>query len=951
MTFASPQSLFLFVIAVPLIWYVGWPRYAFRRRRDVASLLLRTLLVSLVILALSGLQIVRVVDRQAVVFLVDASDSMGAALQEAQVNFIQDALETKPPDDEWALVIFGADASIDAPLSSLSEVSPIRSTVLGSQTNIADALQTALSLFPADARRRIVILSDGRETLGTAESRARLAQASGVEISYVLFAREDAPDVRIRELIAPAQVSEGQEFDLSVTITSSQPTEGTLLIYSNGTLIRETGVALREGDTRYTLTQSSDEGGFLNFSAQIIVPTGSDSFSQNNQLGAFTQVVGPPRVLMVYNDPSETINLAAALESAGVTLDVVPARNMPQETAALAVYDSIILVNVPAAEFTLRQMERIQSYVRDLGGGLIFVGGPESYGPGGYYQTPIEETLPVETQIRDQQRVPRLTIAYLVDRSGSMGVAADGVFTNLQLAQRAVNLSIGFLQPTDRAAVGTFDSSGTWVAEFQDVNDTQRLQDLVNTLRPGGGTDIMAGLRLVERDIIREDSERKHLILITDGGSDPQGLVELVTELNLQAGVTTSVLALGTSQPPFLQEIAVAGQGNYHSIGNAAQIPFVLSQETVLATRSYIEEGRIEVRGTALNPMIDGLTQPPELRGYVATTERSTAQVVLRSPEPLADPLLATWQYGLGRSIAFTSDATGRWAAAWVNWGDFSRFWGQVVDYSITENADSNIESQVLLEGEEARIVVDARDDAGAFLNNLGLQASIVRPDGSSETVVLLQTEPGRYEGHFRPTDEGSYVLAINGTSLQQGEPQTFNEITGWVLSYSPEYADYSPNPALLQELAQITGGRDLADDPAGAFAITQAPQTAAAPVWPVLLLGAILLLPVDIAVRRLIITRSDIRRLRVALSGGDPNAAPDERISSLLLARQRAREKTGTGDVDMSAVDALRRTRDKRQQSASSRYRAQPPRNADGTETVSSLLKRRRTPDDDSDE
>ena len=962
MSFASPNVLYVLLILLPIVWYIGFPRLAYRRRRDIASLILRSTLMTLIVLALAGLQIVRDVERMAVVFLVDASDSMGAELQQAQLDYIREAVATKPPDDEWALVVFGADVSIDTPFNTVSDVPPIRSTVLGSNTNIADGVQTAISLFPADARRRVVILSDGQETIGDAEAKARLAEASGVEISYVLLQREPEPDVRITNLVSPPRVAEGQEFDIEITIASDVATEATLLFFSGNQLISEQDITIPEGGDSWIFTRESPASGFLNFSAQVVVPNANDGYVQNNQLGTFSQVVGQPRVLMVAEEDIDTEHLLPALRDAGVQVDLVRPTNLPPDTGSLAVYESVIIVNVPATSLSTRQMERLQTYVRDLGGGLVFIGGPESFGPGGYYQTAMEETLPIETQIRDQQRLPQLTIAYLVDSSGSMGASYDGDFSNLQLAQRAISLSIDFLQPTDRAAVITFDSAGSLVAEFQDVNDGERLKQLTGTLRPGGGTNIEAGMETAQRYIVTEPSEIKHLVLITDGGAAPSGLVRLTEQLNEQNNVTLSTIAIGSSIPPFLREMAEAGQGNYHQVENVGQIPNILAQETVLATRSYIEEGDFSAVRTAINPMTDGIGAIPNFNGYVATTEKDTAQVVLRAPAPNNDPLLVSWQYGLGRAIVFTGDATSRWSTNWVNWSNFPRFWGQVVNYSITDNTGNNIESQIVMEGEFARIVIDARTDEGAFLNNLGMQTRVIAPDNTSRTVRLQQTAPGRYEGTFLPSTEGSYFLGIDAVGVgSEGETIQFNEVTGWVMSYSPEYAQNEANEPLLRNLADITGGQSLADTPDEAFAMTDTPRTAVAPIAPLLLLLAILLLPFDIAVRRLIITRSDIQRLRAYLFGGGDIGAHEDRMSSLFTARQRARERTQAGES--GSVAALRRAKSytdapedddpapsSPQMPSAPRpsVERQAKRTNDGDNTVSSLLKRRRDNRDD---
>lgn len=965
MSFASPNTLLLLLIILPITWYVGYPRHAFRRKRDITSLTLRTVLMLLIVFALAGIQIVRQVDRLAVVFLVDASDSIGTDLREAQVDYIQDAIVDKPVDDEWAIIVFGANSAIDTPFINVSDVPPIQSTVLSNNTNIEDAIQTAISLFPGDARRRIVVLSDGIQTVGNAEAKARLAEASGVEISYVLFARPESSDVRISEFTSPARVNEGQEFDISISIESDEATTATLLIYSGNELIDEADVTLLEGTNSYTLRQVSENVGRLNFSAQLLVDGENDTFIQNNTLGTFSQVMGQPRILLLATDAVEIANLQPALEGAGLSVDVMHPANLSSDLGAIATYASIVIANVSAIDISEAQMRTLQTYVRDLGGGLVFVGGPESYGPGGYFQSTMEEIMPVETQIRDQQRLPRLTITYLIDSSGSMSMSGDGIFTNLDLAKRSVNLSIDFLQPTDRAAVITFEADGALVAPYQDVGDAELLKRGVNSIGAGGGTDILAGLLTARGYLAIEETDLQHLILITDGGAAPNNLVRTSERMHEELGVTLSVIAIGSGSAGFLEDMAEAAEGNYHAVQQISQIPNILAQETVLATRTYIQEGVIPLTRVSNSPMLDGIAGVPSLQGYVATAERDTAQVVLRSPEPFADPILATWQYGLGRTVAFTSDATGRWASDWVAWGDFSRFWGQVVNYSITENASSNIETHIEMRDGIAYVEVDARSESGAFINNLSLQASVIAPDSQAEIVRLQQTAPGQYSAEFEPDVEGSYYLAINGSGAIDGEDSRFNEVTGWVMSYSPEYAFTDTNEALLTDLANITGGSNLADTPSDTFITTQIPRKAAAPIWQWMILLAMILFPFDIAIRRLIITRRDLQRLRVWLSRTDPDAPQEERISSLMEARNRAREKTAMGEQDASTIDALRRAKSQarsenvidlsekqsssRPQRASSEFDIKPTQNnAQGT--VSNLLKRRRRNEDEED-
>ena len=301
-------------------------------------------------------------------------------------------------------------------------------------------------------------------------------------------------------------------------------------------------------------------------------------------------MVGPPRVLVVSQNDDESRYLVQALTEQGLTVDLARPDGLPTGVAALVGYNSVILDDVPATQLSPSRMDALQSYVRDLGRGLIAVGGPDAYGPGGYFQTPLEETLPVDMQIRDQQRLPQITILYVIDRSGSMASIGSSGVQNIDLAKEAIIRSLDFLQSTDRAGVLSFDTDGIWIAEPQPVLDRLGLQAQVATLRASGGTDILAGMRMAAEAMRQEPSQRKHIILLTDGGSSKNGLLELTTELNQQDGVTTSVIAIGAGAAPFLEDMAAAGGGNYHVADAVESIPTIFTQETVLATRSYIIE-------------------------------------------------------------------------------------------------------------------------------------------------------------------------------------------------------------------------------------------------------------------------------------------------------------------------------------------------------------------------
>ena len=389
----------------------------------------------------------------------------------------------------------------------------------------------------------------------------------------------------------------------------------------------------------------------------------------------------------------------------------------------------------------------------------------------------------------------------------------------------------------------------------------------------------------------------KHVILLTDGGADPTGIAELVKQMHDENNITFSAIGVGADAAAFLPQLAEAGGGLYHFAADPASLPAIFTEETTLATRAYIIEEEFFPAAVNPSPILAGISQVPALLGYVGTTAKDSAQTILISDQK--DPILASWQYGLGRAVAWTSDATGRWAKNWVTWDDFVRFWAQVVRSTINTGLHSNAEVRVTRNGDQATVTVDAQTDTGGYLNGLTMTVNVVGPDGSLQTLTLVQVAPGRYSGTFTPTAEGAYLVRVAGAdpTAAEGSQPPVAQTAGWVLSYSPEYQTLAADPNALSRLASLTGGYVIGQDPAAIYTHDlPAPRAATRPIWPALLLAAVLLLPLDIAVRRLVVTRYELERARLRLAAWlarlRPAAAEPERaeqLSALLRAKNRA--------------------------------------------------------------
>lgn len=945
MILTYPLAL-LGLLALPYFLWLGRPAGMWARARSWVALALRLLIVVLLVLALAGLQIVSASDRLAVVFLIDASDSMPPQAVEAARQYAADAIGRMQPDDQAAIIVFGSDALVERPMSGSHETGPLESKVIPLNTDLAEAIRLGMALFPPGAARRMVILSDGLANTGDAESAARLAAASGVQIVAVPVSAAQGSEVLITGVDAPTRMSKGQTFDLVVTVESTLQTNAVLRVIGGGQVLVDQAVELVPGINRYSFTLTATEPGLTSFRVQVIPEGGAaaDVFYQNNELSAFTQVVGPPRVLVVADEDFEVGNLGDALLAQGLSVDRTEGAVMPADLATLSGYQSIVLVNVPARNLGPSKMRAIQTYVRDLGGGLVVIGGPHAYAVGGYYQTPLEETLPVEMQLKDQERLPRMTVVYAIDKSGSMSDISVGGIQKIELAKEAIIRSVGLLNPMDKVGVVAFDGSATWVAPLSRLDDPSAVARQVGTLRADGGTDIYAGVLAVSKVLPGDDSRLRHIVLLTDGGANETGVPELVQKMYDEEGITLSVIAIGEGYAPWIEKLPEIADGRFHYAHNVDTIPEIFSEETVLATKAYIMEREFYPALTANSPILSGVSSTPSLLGYVGSTIKPAAQQILATDQK--DPLLAAWQYGLGRSVAWTSDATGRWAINWAGWPDYARFWSQAVRWTITEGANQNVEVRVTQDGEVARIVVDAQDDDGGYLNDLEMTASVVSPDLKSTPLTLQQVAPGRYEGTFKPGQEGAYFVRVAGAEPGVGsEAQAaLAQTTGWVLAYSPEYRSLNGNPDYLSYIAGLTGGSVL-DSPAGVFAhnLRQAPSSQ--PVWPWLLLAATLILPFDIAVRRLIITRSDWAKLaaRLGIRRGKAAPAPSgaSRVGTLLAVKERVPKprRPAAGAPDMPPTDQPTAAPTPTQRVEP----RQAPQPGSGLGTASSLLKSKR--------
>ncbi|MBN1921998.1 MAG: VWA domain-containing protein [Anaerolineae bacterium] len=822
------------------------------------SVLLRLGLLSILGLALVDVRIVQSTRDLVTVFVVDRSASVEAHRQEIDA-LLSTAWESKGARDRAGIVAFGDDVWVEQSLTEGALIPQTTVTPRRDATDIAAAVRLGASLIPEGAPGRLVLITDGLETRGDGAVALSKAHDLGIE-TLVAGVGQNAlsPEVWVEALRLPARAIPEDTVTVNVILgaTVAQPVQ---LVWSVGEQVGEATWQVAAGESSYLVSFTAPNVGLT--PVRFCVLAEQDHHLENNCSGGWLRVEGAPQILVV-GTLEERAPLAAALSQTNLEIIQRLPGEMPLSAQTLSGYAAVVLVNTPVRALPLQAATSLHTYVRDLGGGLVAIGGPESYGVGGWSSTDLETALPVIMQVQDPRRFSPLATIIVIDKSGSMAAAdTGGSISKIRLAAEAASRAAEALNDDDMLAVVAYDDRPA--DTFGPVSGRDRellIERLLSLQAGGGGIYVRDGLiyaeQLFESGFEPGPGQQRHVLLVADGSDAEQqaGALAQVTALRAQ-GVTVSVIAIGAgSDVPFLQEVAQEGQGRFYLTERAADLPAIFTEEMARVRRSYIVEQVFSpVPGIAWAPL-ESFTTLPSLQGYVATTPKPGAEVPLWGAVTV-DPLLATWQYGLGRAVAWTSDATGRWAVDWLAWEDFPRFWGSIVRWVLPSPVDEGIALTVEAEGELAHIILDVWD-AGAESPTEGLdlvlQASQLEGIAPLPATELRQTAPGRYETVLTLGDAmAPWLFRVSGQ----------RQFTmGWVSPYATEFVPGNSAEAITRLTAR--GQSQPLSEPSQAFAQTLEGRRAGLPLRHLLIVFAAWLWALDVVMRRLVIGQGVAKNL-----------------------------------------------------------------------------------------
>ncbi|MDX2147379.1 MAG: VWA domain-containing protein [Planctomycetota bacterium] len=982
-TLDNPSWLWLVALGVPLTLAALRLFHSMSRIRRLSAIVLRLALLGVLALLLAGLARVRSSDSLAVVFVVDQSESvtrLGEAWSQTSVRdrvaaLLQAADRQRGEDDRAGLVVFAGEAGVLA-MPTRGAVAPrwMDAPVASGGTNIARALELASSLIPPDAAGRIVLVSDGNATTGDALAAARaLGSVSrrgvggrrGVPVDVAPIDYRVEREVLVESVDAPPRASENATINLRVVLRSSAAGVGRLTITDADRPVRiapgvttpedaaagRLPVEFQAGRTVVLVPVELQGGRVHRFRATLEVGASAgegpaDGVAANNVGEAFTITPGKGVVLLVDgvgagNPTGPGATLANTLERAGFEARLIATSDLPTDIVAFQAFDVVILQNVPAELVPESTQNLLASFVRDLGGGLIKLGGPDAFVSGGWRGSVLEPLLPVSLDLPERLVSPEAAVVFVLDNSGSMARFVMGsTRTQQKIANHAAAAAVSMLEPTDLIGVITFnDSFEELIPLGPNKNPAQTAQE-IRGISSGGGTHVGPAFARAVKLLENAEAKNKHVIVLTDGKSMGSESLPGQAQRAAASGIKVSTIGVGDdADDQTLRRMAAVGNGTFYSVSNPSMLPRVFLKAVRIVRSPMVREGEFQPEpGPGVSSLVAPVGPPPPLLGLSITRTREDPRVVNDLLSPEGEPVLAHWNVELGQVAAFTSDAHA-WASTWIDEPYYERFWSQLVRSLSRLQGTSALDAQVTHEGGAIRVRVDARESDGSPRDGLSLSARVFKPSSEAgadaPTLALSQVAPGVYEGLMPASQAGDASGTFVALVRPEGErsPSLRPVIAGTSIGAGVEFRALSSDRAVLERLAAASGGRVL--ELPGADLASSAvpdlfrrdgasPQLTLRSMWEPLLVMAIVLLLLDIATRRiawdrwvtpeeLVVVYRERASLRPALERSRDGPA------------RRAEPSATLGEADAAALIAAARDRRRAERLASLRAATGP--------------------------
>ncbi len=840
--FTDPLWLLALLLAVPLV--VVWRRWptAFSRRQRQAALGVRLVLVAAIVLALAGPELSYHASSQTLIMAADRSASTAQA-QYQETPAVQSLAAALPAKDQLGVVSFGQDSLVEDPPAPNLQFQGFATTPGANFTDIESALRLAGSMAAPGTRRHVVLISDGRQNVGDAVGEARVLRSLGVRVDVLPLRVPVGPDVRVDSVQVPSTVLPGSRAQATAVLVSNETTTARVeWSLDNTEVVLDTVVPVNRGVTDVRVLLPPARPGF--HQVNIEIAPARDAVPGNDFGEGLFQVFGGQQVLVVSGTPGAGTNVAGALQAAGIDATVVSPGQVPVTVPGVARWQSVALVNVSAAQLGYQRMEALATATRDLGVGLAAFGGTNTYGPGGLAGTPLEQALPIEMKVANPQAKPPVAVMLVLE---SVESPAGDLVLRSAARQLVANLS-----PQD--LVGVANGETGVIVPLQPVGNGQKVErDIMDIPSFGDPPSYVPYIQDAADALAGHPRNSKYIVVLGDGDADdplptPSFMAGIVRQ-----GITVSTVGADVhGVPQFMANmaaIAAEGNGRFYDSESASQLPSIFLDETQAQLQPWVVQERFHAAAGAPSPALDGID--PSLAPPARRLRRGHAQALLsgrplgarRRPRPGPVAVRLWGRRGVDQRYARPLDLRAAWAPLWP-----ASCSPGIVAATLPLAASPALSVSAQLEGDQAHLVAEA----AAAPADASAVAHVVGPEGQGSDVPLAETAPGRFEADVPTTDVGAYLMRVEVSAAGRLLDAA---TTGVAIAYSPELRFIGTDLPFLRQVADAGGGvvlssaREALTEPVPPVNVTQSLVE-----W--LLVLAVVLLPLDVALRRLVIGR-----------------------------------------------------------------------------------------------
>ena len=936
MSFGFEQPLLLLLL-IPVTIFVVYLWKTSRARTPVAvnqaSLILRLLCTWILIFGLAGVSEYKEGKGLSIVVLRDLSQSVPRLESDSALSQISNRIGDLKAPDQVGLISFGRDSRLEQGMS-LNLGNGKATSLDNSSTDIASALRYSASFLNSNSGgglKRIILISDGNTTEGDALREARNLAVSGIPIDVWPISYDRLNEILVESVTAPEMVAPGQVFGVDAVIDSSSNSKAQVILRESDTVIAEREVDLGVGKNRVSFSLDPSEKINRKFTVSVIPATGADSTFVNNSGATLVRMRKPSRVLVVSENQDSRI--VDHLAGSKILVDQMSPSQLTVSAFDYSEYSAVVLDDVSSFLFEKQQTQLLERLVHDNGLGLLMVGGPNSFGPGGWGGTPVETALPVSMDIRQRKVVPNGALVVILH-------TCEFNQGNLW-ARQITKSSIRGLTAKDYFGVLIYKNGvDGWGIPLSPVDDIANLNAVISSLSPEDMLQFEPSMSMAFTALTGSESPAtfsKHVVIISDGDPTPPSNELLMGFANNSIKISTICIQPHSGEFPelALRKISDSTGGRFYRMDDPSQLPRIFFREALRVRKNLILEKRFQPILRESSEIVGGLneTDIPPIDGIVLTTLKPLARAILVNDED--DPLLSTRRHGIGVTAAFSSDSGDRWSGDWVSWEGNRTFWAQLLRSISKVEENKYLQATTRVDGRGGVLIIDAIDAEGRFVDGLQFDGSVLNPELTSKDLEIKQEGPGRYIGHFPVRERGDYLVRVEATN-KEGEVEGLSRY--FTVGYPAEFRSLKSNEEFLGKIADVSGGRVI-DDESDLLDKSGPNTNSQSLLWPQLTMLALCLFFFDAAIRRIqlepffrskkqkanvaemseeetaTVAASPGRRFgRSARSGaGDQNPDPDssakktgeleneesEDLKALLRVRRKNRRQSSSGDSE----------------------------------------------------